>query len=124
MARRKGSINFSSDVKKLTTRQQTDLRAKTMMRVGKLIPRLADCAEGNIEMTMPQLKAAEMLLNRTVPTLAAVQIVEDKDTENLSREEIEARIKQKLEDNPILGVMAGITPTTIDGTATEVDDDE
>ena len=100
----------------LTKRQQDDSRHRMMTRVSKMVNRIADCADGKLEMTSAQLKAAEMLLNRTVPVLSAIPMINDDDTEDLSREEIEARIKQKIEDSPMLGILAGLTPNTIDGT--------
>jgi hypothetical protein len=86
-----------------------------MQRVAHISNRIADCAEGNLEMTAAQLKAAEMILNRMVPVLSAVPMINDDDTESLTREEIQTRIKQAVENNPMLAVMAGLAPKVIEG---------
>lgn len=112
----------------LTKRQENDSRHHMMVRAVKISNKISDFAEANPtdedyqdkEMSMAQLKAAEIILNRTVPVLSAIQIVSDDDNENLTREEIETRIRDKLAANPLLGILAGITPKTIEGEAHDI----
>ena len=54
---------------------------KENIRTGMLIKRLHDCAEGSVELTPNQIKAAEILLRKSVPDLKAVEFSGDLDIE-------------------------------------------
>ena len=55
---------------------------KENIRTGMLIKRLHDCAEGSVELTSNQIKAAEILLRKSVPDLKAVELSGDLDIES------------------------------------------
>jgi len=44
------------------------------IRVSQLINRLQSCAMGEIDLTMPQIRAIEILLRKSIPDLAAAQV--------------------------------------------------
>src|SRR5262245_23396777 len=52
-----------------------DVREK--IRITQLINRLQSCAMGEIKLTIPQLRAIEILLRKCVPDLAAAEIKAD-----------------------------------------------
>ena len=54
---------------------------KENIKTGMLIKRLHDCAEGKAELTSNQIKAAEILLRKSVPDLKAVELSGDLDIE-------------------------------------------
>lgn len=116
----RGTVSAFKAKSQLTKRQENDSRHRMMQRVSHISNRVADCAEGNVEMTMTQLKAADMILSRTVPTLSAAQILDGAENENLTRDEILARLEQMLENNPMLGMIAGITPKPIEGEVVDI----
>jgi hypothetical protein len=56
---------------RLTTRQAT--KTRDAIQTGLLVNRLQDHAVGNIEMTTSQIRAAQILLNKTIPDLKAIE---------------------------------------------------
>ncbi len=51
---------------------------RSRIRTGMLVERLQDFAAGHIKMTATQVNAAKTLLDRTMPTLQAVQLIVDR----------------------------------------------
>ncbi len=49
------------------------------IKTAQLVNRLQDHAEGKVEMTSSQLKAAEVLLKKTLPDLSAMTVSGDED---------------------------------------------
>jgi len=62
---------------RLNKRHSDEVRAKIQASV--LIERLHRVADGSLEVTQAQLKATEMLLERSVPKLQSIQHVGDDD---------------------------------------------
>jgi hypothetical protein len=54
---------------------QDDIRQK--IQASNLVHRLQKCAEGELELTPAQLKAIEMLLDRSVSKLSQIQLTGD-----------------------------------------------
>lgn len=112
------NTNVRSEMKKsvaLNKRQQLNVRTELAKVAGKVGTRLALFAAGEkdkhgekIEMTMGEIRAAEILLRKTVPDLqATVEITED-DFGNLSRNELESRLRDVVKNRPELAQMSGI----------------
>lgn len=59
--------------KKLTKRQTENLRATAAKHSGAIMARLAKHVLGEDEMTSTQVRAAEILLRKTVPDLSAIE---------------------------------------------------
>ncbi len=115
----------------MTRRQQLNRRIELDEVSGKLLNRLAKFALGEeeevivwgeekrrkgqkleiiiqkCEMTIAEIRAAEIVLRKCVPDLAA-QILVIPDNDNLSREELAERIKVLAMNNPQLALVAGL----------------
>jgi len=93
----------------LTRRQQLNRRIALDVHSGKLLNRLAECALGieGREMSMAEIRAAEIVLRKSVPDLAA-QILVAPENDNLSREELAMRISELANSNPQLALVAGL----------------
>lgn len=57
--------------------KEHDERTRLKIKTSQLINRLNNHALGEIEMTASQIRAAEILLNKTLPNLAAMQVTAD-----------------------------------------------
>ncbi len=86
--------------RKLTRRQAENARAA--IDVGKIIRKLQRTIDGKIEMTPGQIKAAMILLDKSLPTLQAVDSHISTDTPSMSREECEQALREYLLANPAL----------------------
>jgi hypothetical protein len=95
----------------LTKRQQVDIRAGVQARyTSKVVNRLAKQALGQlkdrngerIDMSMAEIRAAEIMLKKTLPDLSSMQIVESDSVESMSRAEIESMLSSLLRSNPLL----------------------
>jgi hypothetical protein len=62
---------------RLNRKHSEEVRAK--IQASALVYRLNACAMGEVEMTATQVKAAEALLDRSVPKLSQIQHVGDED---------------------------------------------
>jgi hypothetical protein len=62
---------------RMRTTHQEDVRAK--IKTSQLINRLEDHALGNLELSATQIKAIEVLIRKTLPDLAALQLSGDED---------------------------------------------
>lgn len=111
----------------MTKRQQLNRRIELDRVSGKLLNRLAAYALGcqeshvvydhkgkrkeekmvDVEMTMGEIRAAEIVLRKCVPDLAA-QILVTPENDNLSREELTNRIAELASNNPQLALVAGL----------------
>ena len=121
---------------KLTKRQELDVRTIMLRKVGKVTRRLIDQACGTLtekvvdkdtgeveivkcDMTSAELRAAEIILRKTVPDLSSV-VVEQKDPmAGLSREEM-IHMLARLQANPQVAEM--LQSTMPDIQATKQDD--
>jgi hypothetical protein len=59
-----------------TRRLTWDERTRNRIRVGWLLDRLHKHVEGTVELTVTQIRAAEVLLKKALPDLVAAQIVD------------------------------------------------
>ena len=75
---------------------------KDKLRVSHLMNILAECGDGRVELTPTRIKAIEVLLDRLVPRLSSVEQVEVNALDQLSREEILARIQALIAADPTL----------------------
>lgn len=76
MAAPRGNSN-ASKISKPPRRVQDDIRAK--IQAGNLINRLEKHIDGQIPLENSQLKAIEMLLDRSIPKLSAIEHTGDSD---------------------------------------------
>lgn len=53
---------------------QHDERTRLKIKTSQLVNRLQDHANGKVEMAPTQVRAAEVLLKKTIPDLAAMQL--------------------------------------------------
>ncbi|MDH3713751.1 MAG: hypothetical protein OET44_07895 [Gammaproteobacteria bacterium] len=89
-----------SDAKPHITRRQAE-NVRAAIKVGMIVDRLQKAAMGEIEMKNSELNAAKLLLDKTLPSLQAVeQTVKDDGPKSL--EEINERIRSILQANPRL----------------------
>jgi hypothetical protein len=68
-----GEVRIPHKQVKLANEQARE-QARSKIKVGRCIQRLQDCVDGTYEMTSQQIKAAEILLNKTLPTLTSADI--------------------------------------------------
>ncbi len=57
-----------------TLRPYQDERTRAAIQSTMLVRRLQDCALGKTKMTREQIKCAEILLRKTIPDLASLQV--------------------------------------------------
>lgn len=81
---------------KLTRRQAENARAA--IKVGVIIQRLAAAADGQIEMSPAQIKAAQILLDKSLPTLQAIESTQIEDKPTLSAEDVDQLLKDLISD--------------------------
>ena len=117
----------------LTVRQENNVRANATRETSKIVNRLV--AQANGELTKPlrdddgklvldengdkimveyhmnasEIRAAEIILNKTLPNLTAQQIVEDDPTNHMGRDEIIEMLGSILVNNPKLAQLSGLT---------------
>lgn len=71
---------------------------KQRIAAGRIMQRLRDNAEGVIEMTPSQIKAAEVYLSKTVPSLSAVEQTNINEADSLTPEQLQASLLAMLDD--------------------------
>lgn len=81
---------------KLTRRQAEN--ARSAIKVGVIIDRLAKAATGEIEMTPAQTKAAQILLDKSLPTLQSIESTQIDEKPELAAEDVEALLKDLIAD--------------------------
>ncbi len=100
---------------------QEELRAR--IRSSYLINRLQNHADGEIGMTPTQIKAAEILLSKTLAGLQATEIHMIDDRDKMTDMEIIGKIAELLQREPQLAeVLQGRLPTTVTVIPTEIDE--
>jgi hypothetical protein len=75
---------------------------KDKLRVGALMRRLKDHADGKIELSNTQVRSIEIILSRLVPTLSAVEQTHISSTDSMSEVEILSKISMILQARPEL----------------------
>lgn len=71
-----------------------DLRAK--IQSAQVISRLAQHLDGKVELSPTQVKAAQILLDRTLPSLSSQELHHHDETAGLTESEMLARLQQLL----------------------------
>lgn len=79
---------------KMTKRQAENVRANISKRANRLAQLLDECAEGVREMTPTQVKAAQILLDRVVPTMQSIDQTTTTETPELTPEQIESMLTE------------------------------
>lgn len=85
--------------KALAARKSWQERAETWrekIRVSVIITRLEKHANGEVEMTPSQVKAAQVLLDRVMPTLSASEVT--RKTEAINPEQLIQQLREKYGD--------------------------
>jgi hypothetical protein len=75
---------------------------KAKLKVSHLMNRLSDCGDGRVALEPTQIKAIEILLDRVVPRLSAVEEKQVNEMHLLTREDILGRIQLLLQSDPTL----------------------
>jgi hypothetical protein len=81
---------------KLTRRQAENHRAS--IKVGVILERLQAAATGAIDLTPTQTKAAQILLDKALPTLQSIDQTNHTETPELTVEEIDAQLSAYISD--------------------------
>ncbi len=93
------------DVDRTLTRRQSE-NARAAIDVAKIIRKLQRTIDGEIEMTPGQIKAAMILLDKSLPTLQAIDSHVVTDKSSMSPEECEQALREYLLANP--AVVTGV----------------
>lgn len=92
--------------KKLTARQQENIRANIANQAGNIATRLVKHAMGEVEMLPTQVKAAQVLLDRCVPSMQSIEAVTRTEQPELSPEQVQEQLRElalkMLKDDPKL----------------------
>ena len=75
---------------------------KQKIQAGQILNRLLDGGAGEVELTSSQIKCYEVVLDRIVPRLSAVEQTEVNELDTLTREDILLRIQLLLRADPSL----------------------
>ena len=108
MPRKTASLETFRKKSILTKRQENNTRESMAKKTGSIVNKVEKCALGEYEMTQTQFNACRLWLDKTVPSLSAVQHVDVDELGKLSREELEHRIQTLVESNPMIGMISGI----------------
>lgn len=81
---------------KLTRRQAENARAA--IQVGVIIDRLAKASRGELDLTPTQIKASQILLDKSLPTLQAIESTQIEDKPELAAEDVEALLRDLIGD--------------------------
>lgn len=92
----------------LTRRQEQNTRERMIKKTSAIVLKIEKAALGDLEMSQTQLAACKLWMDKTIPSLSSVQHVDVDEVSSLSREELENRIKALVEQNPMIGMIAGI----------------
>ena len=92
----------------LTRRQENNTRERMIKKTSAIVLNIEKCALGQLEMTQTQFNACRLWMDKTIPSLSAIQHVDVDEVSSLSREELENRIKALVEQNPMIGMISGI----------------
>lgn len=114
----------------LTARQELDSRTIALRHTNKILKRLAAFSVGELTkkelddkgnmvevpetISAQELKAAEIVLKKTLPDLSAVQLVESDDFENMSRDELMESIAAMVSNRPELLKMPDVLKTLVE----------
>ena len=72
---------------------------KDQVKATNLMNRIKDAADGKVEMTSNQIRAAELYLSKTVPSLSAVEQTNIDEADSMTTDQLMATLKMML-DNP------------------------
>jgi hypothetical protein len=81
-------------VSDITRRQLALLRAREGIPVSAILERLGQHLDGKTELTATQLRAAEILLRKSMPDLTSVEMSGTLETTVRSADELRAKAKQ------------------------------
>jgi hypothetical protein len=81
---------------KLTRRQAENARAA--IKVGMLLERLQRAAGGEIELSPTQIKSAQILLDKSLPTLQAIESTQVEDKPEMSAEDVDQLLRDMIGD--------------------------
>jgi hypothetical protein len=84
-----------ADDTKLTRRQTA--RHRQSIRVAALINRLQDCADGKIDMSTAQIKAATVLLGKAMPDLQSIDSTMEFKDQPRNEQEIHAELETAMQ---------------------------
>lgn len=83
---------------KLSKRQADNVRARIAESASKIVDRLKGHVEGTVELAPTQVKAAQILLDRVLPSMQSIDQTSHSETPELGPEELDALLGQYLRD--------------------------
>ena len=83
---------------RLTRRQSENIRAHIASGAKHLAMRLAQHASGDIELSSTQVKAAQILLDRCVPTMQSIDQTTHSDSPELTPQQVEEMLQDAIAD--------------------------
>lgn len=83
---------------KLTKRQGENLRASILGKAHKYVGILDACVAGEVELKPTQVKAAQILLDRVVPTMQSIDQTNHTDQPELSPDELDSLLTKAVQD--------------------------
>lgn len=92
--------------KLLRPERQEEVRAK--IQASHIVRRLQQCGDGEIELTAQQVKAYQILLDKSVASLQATELTEVSKNDKLSEAEIMERIRAIVGANPSLASLVPV----------------
>ncbi len=101
---------------KLTRRQSENIRWHIASGAKQLAERLKAHAAGEIELSSTQVKAAQILLDRCVPTMQSIDQTTHTDSPELTPQQVEEMLADAVKDmarrNPdeLQAIVASVTP--------------
>lgn len=96
----------SSKPNRATVEARTE-RWRQSISTTKIIKRLKDHGDGKVELTPTQIKAYEVLLSRTVPTLASVEQTVVNENDRLSEQDLTSKMLALVTAKPELLELIG-----------------
>ena len=81
---------------KLTRRQAENARAA--IKVGLLLDRLDKASRGEVDMSPTQIKASQILLDKSLPTLQAIESTQVEDKPEMSAEDVDQLLRDMIGD--------------------------
>lgn len=105
-----------------STSKPRNAKERQLISAGFIFNRCVQHAKGEVEMTATQLKAADIVLSKTMPSLANVEQTIMNDSDALSMEQIQAQMIAIVQANPdLLQVLINASQPIQPSTAEQVE---
>lgn len=81
---------------RITNRQAANVRANLAMSAEKLVKALQDNVDGTVDLSPSQVKSAQTLLDRVLPTMQSIDQTTHTDAPEMSPAELDAALDQQI----------------------------